>query len=277
MKKILLLGKNSGLGKQLKISLENRSNLVCLGRKDLDVLANFSQLEKIIRTEKPEYIINCIAITKFIDAEKNPKLAYDINSIFPLMLANVAKTINAFLLHFSSESVFSGLVKKLPTEDFFPSPLTVYGKSKFLSETGLLSLNNNLIIRLPTLVGPTHDKQIIYKIMTKIKEKKDVYVSRQIMSTPLYTPLFAEFFFKHIICNEKIIKRKLINVTSKKKLSTFQIIKLISKLMKINSKIIPVNESFFGQKYFKPKNLGLATKYKDCILDFAIDKNHFNI
>ena len=276
MKKILILGKDSGLGKQLIISLKHKSNLICLGRKDLDILFNFDKLEKIIKKEKPDYIINCIAITKLMDAEKNPKIAYSINSVFPLRLLNLAKEANSFLIHFSSEAVFSGLVKKLPNEDTFPNPQTIYGNSKWLSERGLLNLRNNLIIRLPTLVGPTHNKQIIYKLISKIKKNKDIYVSREVISTPLYTPLFVDFFFKNIICNKKNIKRKLINVTSKYKLSTFQIVKIISKHMSINSRVIPVDESFFGQKNFKPKNLGLISKYNDCILDFTIDRSYLD-
>ncbi len=49
---------------------------------------------------------------------------------------------------------------------------------------------------------------------------------------------------------------------------------MITKSMNISKKIIPVNENFFGQKNFKPKNLGLTSKYKDCILDFNIDSNY---
>ena len=274
MKKIILLGKDSGLGKQLRANLEKKTNLICIGRKDFDILVDFNKLERLIKIEKPKYIINCIAITKFVDAENDPKLSYDINSIFPLKLANIAKLVNAFLIHFSSEAVFSGLNKKLPNEDTPPNPLTVYGKSKWLAEVGLLSLNNNLIIRLPTLVGPTHNKQIVYKIISRIKKKKIVYVSKQMISTPLYTPLFVEFFYRNIICSKKIIKRKLINVTSQRQLSSFQIIKIISKFINITKKIIPVNENFFGHKFFKPKNLGLTSKYKDCILDFYIDSNY---
>ena len=48
MKKIILLGKDSGLGKQLRANLEKKTNLICIGRKDFDILVDFNKLERLI-------------------------------------------------------------------------------------------------------------------------------------------------------------------------------------------------------------------------------------
>ena len=94
--------------------------------------------------------------------ENNPRLAYEINFLFPSKLAGALINTNVNLIHFSTETVFEGKKnRKIYSEDDYPNPISIYGKSKYLGEIAAGKYKNTLIIRLPLIFGPTHKKQII--------------------------------------------------------------------------------------------------------------------
>ena len=168
-KKIVLIGSNSSLAKQLIKKLKNTTQLLQLSRKNVDVVKNFEKLEKILESFKPNIILNCVGLTKFLDCEKDPTNAYLVNSNFPIKLSENIKEKNILLIHFSTEAVYEDGLKKLPNENTIPNPSTIYGNSKYIADMVLLKAKNTLIIRLPTLVGPTQNHQITNKRLKKDK------------------------------------------------------------------------------------------------------------
>jgi len=270
-KKIILIGSNSSLAQQLTKKLENRFKLLKLSRNDVDVVKNFEKLKKIINNFKPSILINCVGLTKFIECEVNPTKAYLVNSIFPIKLGQFVAKKNIFLIHFSTEAVFKDGLKKMPNENFIPMPGTVYGDSKKLADQALLNVKNSLIIRLPTLIGPTQNHQIVNKILKKLHKGEKVYVSKDIYSTPISTIDFSNFFLNDILIKKKFHKKKIIHVCSQKRLSTFQIIKKIIDDKKMIENIAPVSEKFFKSNFVKPKKLGLKSIYKNCTREFIYE------
>lgn len=270
-KKIILIGSNSSLAQQLIKKLEKRFKLLKLSRNDVDVVQNFERLKKIINNFKPKLIINCIGLTKFLDCELNPTKAYLINSIFPIKLSQFIIKKNIFLIHFSTEAVFQDGLKQMPNENFIPKPDTVYGNSKKLADQALHKLKNLLIIRLPTLIGPTQNHQIVNKVLKKLYTGQKVFVSKDIYSTPISTVDFSNFFLNDILIKKKYHAKKIIHVCSSKRLSTFQIIKKIINDKKMIANIIPVSENFFKNSFVKPKKLGLKSIYKNCTRVFIYE------
>lgn len=270
-KKILLVGSNSSLANQLSKIIDDKYSLLKLSRKHVDVVKNFDKLKKIINTFKPDILINCIGLTKFVDCEENPKEAYLVNAIFPINLANFIRSKKIILIHFSTEAVFKDGLKKIPNERVLPNPSTVYGNSKFLADKAILNINNSLIIRLPMLVGPTQNHQIINKILKKARNGQKVFVSKDVYSTPISTIDFSKFFLREIIQKRSFNKKKIIHICSKKRISTYQVIKEIVKDEETLSNIKPVSENFFKSKFQKPKKLGLKSIYKNCNRPFRYE------
>ncbi len=270
-KKIVVIGSNSSLAKQLVKKLKNTTKLLQLSRKNVDVVKSFEKLEKILESFKPNVIINCVGVTKFLECEKDPSNAYLVNSNFPIKLSEYIKGRNIMLIHFSTEAVYEDGLKQLPNENIPPKPSTIYGNSKYIADMALLKAKNNLIIRLPTLVGPTQNHQIINKILKKLNLGQKVFVSKDIYSTPINTVDFSNFFLKNIILKKAFNKKKIIHVCSKKRLSTYQILKKIVNEKKIIQRIIPVSENFFKNKFMKPKKLGLKSIYKNCTRIFKYE------
>ena len=264
IKKIFIIGSRGSLAKQIIKKLENKFSLTKISRKNIDVVLNFKKLKKIIDKLNPDLIINCIGVTKFLDCEYDPRKAYLANSVFPVNLSRYIKDKNIFLIHFSTEAVFEDNLKELPNENYPPNPSTVYGNSKYLADKLLIKAKNCLVVRLPTLIGPTQNHQIVNKIIKKLFKGDLVHVSKDVYSTPINTIDFSNFLESEVISKKKFHKKKIIHVCSKKRLSTYQIIKLAVKEKKMRQNIIPVSESFFKSKFVKPKKLGLKSIYKEC-------------
>lgn len=270
-KKIILIGSNSSLAQQLTKKLKNRFKLLKLSRNDVDVVKDFHKLKTIINNFKPNILINCIGLTKFLECDLNPTKAYEVNSIFPIKLSQFIINKNIFLVHFSTEAVFKDGLKKMPNEKSIPEPETVYGHSKKLADQALFKVKNSLVIRLPTLVGPTQNHQIVNKILKKLYSGHKVFVSKDIYSTPISTIDFSSFFLNDVLIKKKFHKKKIIHVCSQRRLSTFQIIKNIINDKKMIDNITPVTEDFFKSNFVKPRKLGLKSIYKNCTRKFIYE------
>ena len=93
----------------------------------------FSVLEKIIRKLKPDVILNCIGIVKQREEVKEIIKSIEINALFPHKLSKLCNDINMRLIHISTDCVFSG-EKGNYTEQDYPDPVDLYGKTKLLGE-----------------------------------------------------------------------------------------------------------------------------------------------
>jgi dTDP-4-dehydrorhamnose reductase len=73
-------------------------------------------------------------------AESEPELAHLVNAEAPGLLARLAKELDAWLVHYSTDYVFDGRKDGPYTEDDAPAPLNVYGQSKL---DGDLAIQNS--------------------------------------------------------------------------------------------------------------------------------------
>jgi dTDP-4-dehydrorhamnose reductase len=149
--KILILGGTGMLGHQLiNACIERGLNWFALARKTqklLDFLGekyrdrlisfsdvnDFNELEAIIKSVKPDYIINCIGIIKQSHLANNYLEALSVNSLLPHKLEKLASVTNAKLIHISTDCVFNGNGGNY-LETSFSDADDLYGRSKFLGE-----------------------------------------------------------------------------------------------------------------------------------------------
>ena len=135
--KILLLGKNGQVGWELQRSLAPLGELVALGREDLDLCGDLSNLDGLARTVQtvwPDVIVNAAAHTAVDRAESEPELAHTLNAVAPGVLAREATNIGALLVHYSTDYVFDGSGSRPWVEADSPAPLSVYGRTKLEGE-----------------------------------------------------------------------------------------------------------------------------------------------
>ena len=84
-----------------KFKKNKNFKLKTISRKNVDIVTQFPKLCRIIHQFKPEFIINCVALTRLIYCEDKPKLAYEINAYFPFQLVKYLKNKKTKLIHFT--------------------------------------------------------------------------------------------------------------------------------------------------------------------------------
>jgi dTDP-4-dehydrorhamnose reductase len=148
-RKILLFGKNGQVGWELQRSLAPLGELIALDAQSTNYCGDFTNLDGLaqtIRTIAPDIIVNAAAHTAVDKAESEPELALAINSLAPGVLANEAKRIGAWLVHYSTDYVFDGSGKKPRLETDVTGPLNVYGNTKLDGENAIVASDCNYLI-----------------------------------------------------------------------------------------------------------------------------------
>ena len=104
----LVLGAAAQVGQALhQRLLQAGQSVVALTRQDLD-LRDFAAVRQTVLAIKPRWIFNAAAYTAVDQAEQEPAQAFALNATLPAVLAEVALSLDAGLVHFSSDYVFNG-------------------------------------------------------------------------------------------------------------------------------------------------------------------------
>nr|WP_282597562.1 SDR family oxidoreductase [Vibrio crassostreae] len=148
--KVIVIGATGMLGYSIFSNLSELSNLDVYGTvrtvnglekffPSIDKLIpnvdvkNFETLERAVSTAKPDVVINCIGLIKQHDVSKQHVEAIEINALLPHKIAQLCDTIEARLIHFSTDCVFDGKAGNYLESDL-PNATDLYGKSKCLGE-----------------------------------------------------------------------------------------------------------------------------------------------
>ena len=102
-KKIVILGYSGSLGQEIyQVFNSAYFTIKKILIKDCDYIDNPKKLYDTISKIKPNYLINCAALTKHEVCERKIKLAYELNSFLPYRLSLISKKLNIVFIHFST-------------------------------------------------------------------------------------------------------------------------------------------------------------------------------
>ncbi len=186
MKPILIIGSTGQLGQELQQILAPQSNLIAVGRGQID-LSQPDKMRWSIEEIQPQLIINAAAYTAVDKAESEPELAKTINATAPGIIAQVAQKLGAFLIHVSTDYVFDGSQSFPYRETDKTNPLGVYGQTKLAGEQAIrLNCENHLIIRTAWVYG-SKGKSNFVKTMLKLgAEREEIRVVADQIGSPTW-------------------------------------------------------------------------------------------
>jgi dTDP-4-dehydrorhamnose reductase len=161
--RVLIVGGDGMLGHQLLRCLGIRHEARATLRKSLDQYpgAVFSPanatggvdvrdadaLRRALAEFRPEAVVNAAGIVKQRDQASAAVECIEVNALFPHRLAALCREVSAYLIHFSTDCVFSGR-KGAYTEDDIPDATDLYGRSKLLGEVagpGCITLRTSMV------------------------------------------------------------------------------------------------------------------------------------
>ena len=157
--KVLVLGCNGMAGHVVaQFLIEKGHSVYGLARKispvvnkknmfQMDV-TDFKSLERIIKKNKFDYIVNCIGILNK-QTEIDKVLSISVNSLLPHYLVKMTNDLETRIIHISTDCVFSGK-EGFYSEKSEVNSTTFYGRTKSIGE---IIDKKNLTIRT-SIVGP---------------------------------------------------------------------------------------------------------------------------
>jgi dTDP-4-dehydrorhamnose reductase len=172
---ILLTGKTGQLGSELNHLLPKVGEVIAPERSELD-LCEPGKIREIIRSVKPQMIINAAAYTAVDAAETDEANASAVNAEAPRLLALEAKRLGALIVHFSTDYVFDGTKKTPYLETDSPNPLNAYGRSKLAGEKAVRESGAAHLIFRTSWVYNTHGRNFLLTILRIATQREDLKI-----------------------------------------------------------------------------------------------------
>jgi dTDP-4-dehydrorhamnose reductase len=180
---ILVVGGNGMLGRDMLALLGDAARGVDIDEIDITSLES---TERVLRTLKPDTVINCAAYTDVDGCEANVEKAMQVNGEGVAHLAMASREIGARLVHISTDYVFDGGKGSPYVEDDAPCPLGVYGESKLAGEMNAAFNPDHLVVRTQWLYG-LHGKNFVETMLRLALEKDQLAVVDDQIGSPTWT------------------------------------------------------------------------------------------
>ena len=154
-------------------------------------LTDSAAIKQAIEKFRPDCIINAAAYTAVDKAESEPEKAFQVNAQVVSVLAGQAKHCDAWLIHYSTDYVFDGTLKRPYSETDLPHPINVYGQSKLAGEEAIRASGcRHLIFRTSWVIG-RHGKNFAKTILRLAQQRDSLQVIDDQNGVPTSTNLIA--------------------------------------------------------------------------------------
>jgi len=181
--RILITGKNGQVGTELSRLYHSRQDVVLTGRDECD-LSNEQSIRDTVRRVKPAVILNAGAYTAVDQAEKEPGLCFAINAHAPRVLAQEAASLDALLIHYSTDYVFNGEKAEPYLETDPISPVNVYGESKAAGEAAITESATRFLVLRTSWVYGAHGKNFLRTMLRLGAERPELRVVDDQLGAP---------------------------------------------------------------------------------------------
>jgi dTDP-4-dehydrorhamnose reductase len=193
--KILLLGANGQVGWELQRSLAPLGDLRCADICDTPIKLDLSDKEGLrrwITSERPRWVVNAAAYTAVDQAESRVALAEQVNAEAPGVIASAAAEVGAAVIHYSTDYIFDGSGTHYRDESEPPTPLSVYGRTKWQGEQQLAQGNAQHVILRTSWVYAARGHNFIRTILRLARERETLSIVDDQIGAPTGADLLAD-------------------------------------------------------------------------------------
>ncbi|MFA7421806.1 MAG: dTDP-4-dehydrorhamnose reductase [Melioribacteraceae bacterium] len=277
--RILIIGSNGMLGQRLAeyFSSQPGIELMCASSEESSFISgsqytpiditNKNGVKELILGFVPDFVINAAAYTNVDKAELEKELTWKINVNGVENIALYSWTIDAHLIHISTDYIFDG--KNGPyTEIDKPCPIGYYGRSKLASENSIRSSGvRNTILRTNVLYGPAKHSRpdFVRWVITSLRDGKEIKIVTDQINNPTYIDDLISGINK--ICESK--KEGVYNLGGKELLPRFDFTLRIADYFGLDKSLVkPILTKELHQQAARPLSSGLINLKAETELDY---------
>lgn len=256
--KVLLLGKNGLLGKEIVHAFTNKGNdeFFALNHADLDI-ADKDALYLTLKDLKPDHVINAAAFTFVDECEAKKEFVMTVNGQANGDLAEICNNLSCHLTYFSTDYVFDGTKEGEYTEDDETSPINVYGQSKLLGEQ-LIQQNTDkfYIVRTSWLFG-MHGSNFVTTMLDLAKKGEQIKVVDDQIGKPTYSHDLAGGIFDMI--HDSTLQSGIYHLVNEHKTSWYHFAKKIFDATNSNNvNLVRISSDSLDRAAKRPHNCALT-------------------
>lgn len=277
-KRILVVGANGLLGQRLIAFYAVNENVELLGcsiednpffdtvpyvRCDVTLRED---VKKVIFDFYPDVVINAAGFTNVDLSEKERETAWKINVKGVEYLAEACRTIDAKIIHISTDYIFNGLNGPYD-ENAKADPLGYYGRTKLASENALkIGAVIYSVIRTNVLYGIANSRpDFVRWVIDSLSEKKLIRVVHDQINNPTYVEDLVQGINKIV----EFDKYGIYNIGGKDFLNRFEFALLIAEYFNLDKNLIkPIITEELKQPAKRPLKSGLITIKAETELGF---------
>lgn len=149
--KVLILGSTGMLGYALVKEARTRNFEVRgIARKGADIcvdISNDQEIRTVIESERPDAIINTIAIVNIDECEMHPDRAYLINARPASICAEICRNLDIYYIHISTDHFYAQDGEKKHDEQHPIKIINEYARTKYAGECFALTNPHALVVR----------------------------------------------------------------------------------------------------------------------------------
>lgn len=255
--KIVITGGNGMLGRTLQKVLGERNEIriadITHGKDQVGIdITNPSTFNYWVRQVVPDIIIHCAAMTNVDKCESEQDLAYKLNVLGSMNVANTCRKQNIRLIAISTDYVFDGMSHQPYTEFDKPTGgMNIYGKTKWLGEQMIRQFcPNHVICRVSWLYGEG-GPSFVHTMVKLGKANKELKVVENQVGNPTSCLAVARAL-QNFIYNSSLVGTY--HLTCEGEANWYQFAKEIFKQLNMDVNVRPCSDKEYIRPAQRPAN-----------------------
>jgi len=274
IKNILVTGCNGQLGRCLQDAAKTLTLLRSYGLtffytdiEELDI-TDINAVSNFVYKNKIDCVINAAAYTAVDKSESEPLVAFSINAEGVWTLAHICMEQNVFLIHISTDYVFSGNETTPYKTNTSTNPVSIYGKSKLAGEKAILEAQIPSIIIRTSWLYSKYGHNFLNTMLKLGKEKEEIFVVDDQFGAPTSACDLAAAIFQIIPQINQIRKPNIFHYANEGVTTWCGFAKEIMKLAQLPCRVSPITTAEYPTPAARPAY---------SVLDLSEIKKQFNI
>ena len=275
----MLFGSDGQVGWELQRSLAPLGDVKCFG-KDFPLRIDFQQtteLKAAVTRYMPDVIVNAAAFTNVEAAESARDAAFAINATAPGELANLAASMGACFVHYSTDYVFNGQGHVPWSEQDITDPLNIYGSSKLEGEYLIQQAKGQHLILRTSWVHSPRGNNFVRTMLELSQSRKTLPVVSDQIGAPTSAELLADLtaYALRAIASKPELSG-IYHVTNSGETSWFGYAQFIFELLRLKipdvelARLTSVSTADYAQKARRPLNSRLSTRKFQTAFDIVL-------
>ncbi len=201
--RLLITGCNGQLGNEMRVAMMSHRDIEVF-YTDVDTLdiTNIEAVEKFVKDNAVDCIVNCAAYTAVDKAEDDEATARLVNVEAVRNIATVAQQNKVRVVHVSTDYVFDGNSCVPYTEDMPVCPTNVYGKTKLDGERALQEICPEAVIVRTAWLYSSFGNNFVKTMLRLGRERDELNVVFDQIGSPTYAADLAKAIVR-IITSDK--------------------------------------------------------------------------